>query len=414
MEPDPIQSGPVSFWRQLSGNDQFRWLFVGNTTLFFGFFATILLRSLLVWELTGDEMALAWINLVAAICMFATSLVSGVIIDRRERRQLIFWAQVVVFLAESMILGLLVADRLSFPFLLASAIAASMAFPFIMPARTAILVDAVGKPPLGKATAMLTGGVNIARMLSPALIGFLVDATSFVYGYVFLLSIHCVSIFSTYRLRKYPADEGDRDGFLREAVKGFSYIANNRSMAMAILFGALPLLIVVPLQNLMVVFVDELWDAGGSGLGIMMGTMGIGGLVGSLVMAMLREDSLVRPMVIGTLCMGVFIVLFSHASNFWVAVVMVMGIYSCSVFSQTLVQTAVQLMAEDFVRGRITTVTMMSFSLAPMGTIPLAYATKQLGADWAMTIAAGLLVAAVLLMWALSSAFRGIDEAART
>jgi MFS family permease len=408
-----MQPGPVSFWRQLTGNDQFRWLFVGNTTLFFGFFATILLRSLLVWELTGDEMALAYINLVAAICMFTTSLFSGVIIDRRERRQLIFWAQLVVFLAESVILALLITDRLSFPFLLMSAIAASVAFPFIMPARTAILVDAVGKPPLGKATAMLTGGVNIARMVSPALIGFLVDATSFVYGYAFLLTIHFISLSSTYRLRRYPADEGGRDGFLREVVRGFSYIAENRSMAMAILFGALPLLIVVPLQNLMVVFVDELWDAGGSGLGIMMGTMGIGGLLGSLVMALLREDSLVRPMVLGTLCMGAFLVLFSHSSNFWVAVVMVMGIYSCSVFSQTLVQTAVQLMAEDFIRGRITTVTMMSFSLAPMGTIPLAWATKEFGADWAMTIAAGLLVAAVLLMWALSSAFRGIDEAAR-
>ncbi len=408
-----MQSGPTSFWKQLSGNSQFRWLFMGNTALFFGFFATILLRSLLAWELTGDEMALAYINLVTAICMFTVSLFSGAIIDRAERRRLIFAAQLVVFSAESLILFLIITDQLAFRYLLLSAVAASVAFPFIMPARTAILVDAVGKPPLGKATAMLTGGVNIARMTSPAILGFLVDATDFVYGYVFLLSLHFASLLCTVQLHEYPADEYSRDGFIREIIKGFSYIIEKRSLGMAILFGVLPMLVVVPLQNLMVVFVDELWNAGGSGLGIMMGTMGIGGLVGSLLMALLTEESLVKPMVIGTVCMGIFLLLFSHAPYFWLAVLMVMGIYSCSVFSQTLVQTSVQLMAEDYIRGRITTVTMMSFSLAPMGTIPLAYATKRFGGDWAMTIAALLLIAGVLLMWRFSPAFRQIDQAAR-
>src|SRR6056300_1728565 len=74
---------------KLANNRQFRWLFAGNTALFFGFFATMLLRSLLAWELTGDEMALAWINLATAVCMFAVSLVSGVIVDRCERRLMI-------------------------------------------------------------------------------------------------------------------------------------------------------------------------------------------------------------------------------------------------------------------------------------------------------------------------------------
>ena len=407
-----MHNSSTDLWKQLTGNDQFRWLFAGNTALFFGFFSTILLRSLLAWELTQDEMALAYINLVTAICMFTTSLFSGVIIDRSERRILMFIAQLVVFCAESIILILLVNDRLTYGYLMMSAVAASVAFPFIMPARTAMLVDAVGKPPLGKATAMLTGGVNIARMISPAAVGFLVDASDFVYGYVFLLSLHFLSLLCTTRLREYPAAEQRQEGFVGELIKGFAYIIKNPSLGMAILFGVLPMLVVVPLQNLMVVFVDEIWNAGGSGLGIMMGTMGIGGLVGSLLMALLKEGRLVKPMVIGTLCMATFLLFFSHAPAFKLAVVMVMGIYSCSVFSQTLVQTAVQLMAEDHIRGRITTITMMSFSLAPMGTIPLAYASKHLGADWAMTIAAVSLMIAVILMWSLSPAFRQIDGAA--
>jgi MFS family permease len=179
------------------------------------------------------------------------------------------------------------------------------------------------------------------------------------------------------------------------------------------LFGIMPMLVVIPLQNLMVVFVDEIWQRGGSGLGIMMAAMGIGGLLGSLLMALLKDGRLVKPMVAAATAMAGFLWLFSHAPYFWMAVTMVVGIYACSVFTQTLVHTSVQLMSEDYIRGRITTITMMSFGLAPLGTIPLAFATKHVGGPWAMSIAATLLLAGVLLMWFLMPSFRRLDEAAR-
>jgi len=276
-----------------------------------------------------------------------------------------------------------------------------------------MLVDAVGRPSLGKATAILTGGINIARAVSPAVVGLLVDAHGFVSGYVFLISLHLVSLMCTFRLRKHPAGMARREGFIRELAGGYTYIFHNRSLGMAILFGILPMLVVAPLQNLMVVLVDEMWGAGSSGLGMMMGAMGIGGLIGSLVMTLTREGSLVKPMVGGTFFMAGFLLLFSHAPFFWLALAMAMGVSGCSVFSQTTVQTAVQLMAEDHIRGRITTITLMSFSLSPIGTIPLAYAVKHLGGQWGLSIAAVLLTVGVLLMWRFSSAFRGIDEASK-
>lgn len=400
-------------WKKLSANIQFRWLLAGNTTLFFGFFATVLLRSLLAWELTRDEMSLAYINLVFAVCMLSTSLISGVIIDRVERRKLILIAQAVVVGTESFILMLLLTGHLTFGYLLISAAAASVAFPFIMPARTAMLVETVGKPNLGKATAMISAGINIARMTSPAIVGIVADLAGMVYSYGFLLSVHLLSLACTFKLNPYPASNTAREGFLGETAAGFAYIVHNKSLGLTILFGTLPLLIVIPLQNLMVVFVDDIWQAGGSGLGIMMAAMGIGGLVGSAIMGLLNENSLVKSMVIGTLVMAFFLLLFSHSPSFWVAALMVVGIYGASVFSQTLVHTSVQLMAEDYIRGRITTITMMSLSLAPIGTIPLAFASKHIGAPWAMTIATILLIIGVLLMWRLSPSFRKVDQAVR-
>lgn len=400
--------------RQLFGITQFRWLFMGNTAMFFGFFGTILLRSLLAWHLTQDEMDLAYVNLLAAVCMFVTSLFAGTLIDRFERRRMLFMAQMVVFSAETFILILLLAEQLTFPLLLVSSVASSVAFPFIMPARTAMLVEAVGKIRLARATAFMTAGVNVARMSSPAAMGVFADKLGFVFCYCLLLGLHATSLVCTSRLDPYPAAQGMRESFFRETMKGFTYIVQRRSLGFCMLFGILPMLIVIPLQNLMVVFVEELWHRGGSGLGIMMAAMGVGGVIGSLSVTLLKEGAYVRPMLLSTLAMSLFLVFFAHAFSFWLGALMILSIYGASVLSNTLVSTAVQLMSEDHIRGRITTITMMSISLAPIGTIPLAWATKHIGAAWSLSVAAALLVVAVLLMWSLAPAFRRIDAVANS
>lgn len=391
-------------------NSQFRWLFMGNTSMFFGFFGSILLRSLLAWQITNDELALGYINLVTAACMFGSSLLAGTVVDRLDRRTLLLFAQVAVLLSELTVAVLLALGQLNFIFLVVTATATSIAFPFIMPVRTAMLVDTVGKVRLGKATALVTTGVNLARMISPALVGIFSDSLGLLFCYGFLIALHGVSLWYTFLLRPPAVVQTTRQSFLAETLEGFLYIFRNGSMGLAILFGVLPLLVVVPLQNLMVVFVEELWHGGGSGLGIMMATMGLGGLVGSLIMPLVSSRSLVLPMVASTLFMAVMLILLAFTDQFWLACVLVLGIYAGSVLSNTLVTTAVQLMADDHIRGRVTTISLMSVSLSPMGTIPMAYATKQIGAVWAISIAGLALALVVVLLWALVPAFRRIDN----
>ncbi len=392
---------------------QFRWLLAGNTAMFFGVFGTILLRSLVAWEITGDEMALAHINLVSAVCMFATSLVAGTLIDRYERKYFLIFAQSIILVAEGSVLALLIAGQLSFTLLLISAIASSVAFPFVMPARTAMLVDAVGKVRLARATALMTAGVNLGRMLSPAGFGVAADLLGFVFCYALVVGLQGLAMVCTLCLRLYPPPDNHRQGFIHETLAGFRYAVAHSSIGLCILFGMLPLLVIIPLQSLMVVFVDEIWGQGGSGLGLMMAATGIGGVVGSLAMTLLREGSLVKPMVWGTLAMGAVLLFFAHLPHFWLAVIAVFVLYAASVFAQTLVHTAVQLMSDDYIRGRITTLTMMSISIAPIGTVLMAYAIKQVGSPVTITLSGVLLILSVGIFWQLVPAFRRIDDSTR-
>ena len=399
--------------RELTQNTQFRWLLAGNTAMFFGVFGTILLRSMVAWEITGDEIALAHINLVSAICMFTTSLISGTLIDRYERRGFLIFAQTIIIVAEGSVLVLLALDRLNFEFLLLSACASSIAFPFVMPSRTAMLVEAVGKPKIARATALMSAGVNTGRMISPAAFGIAADIAGFVICYSIIVTLQTLALIFTLSLDRYPPTGNQRSNFIRESLAGFRYAINKPSVGLCILFGILPMLIVVPLQSLMVVLVDEVWHRSGSGLGIMLAATGIGGVAGSLWITVLREDSLVRPMVAGTLGMGIVLLFFAHLSHFGLAVIAVFAMFAASTLAQTLVQTAVQLMSEDYIRGRITTLTMMSISIAPIGTLAMAFSTKYVGAPWTMTGAGVLLILCVLLVWWLVPPFRKIDDATR-
>lgn len=408
---DDLGARPRSAW-QLLKNGQFSWLVVGNVSMFFGFGASILLRSLLAWHLTGDEMSLAYINLVAGGCMLATSFISGAVIDRFDRRLILLISQVMIVVVESIVLVMLITGHLSFGVLLASALVASASFPFIMPSRTAMMVHTVGRSAVGKATALMSGSGNLARMVSPALVGFLAEFGGMSAAYGLLVFIHVTSLVSSIPLRRNPPPDMKGQAFIRDIADGFIYIGRNRPLLAAVLFGLAPIMIVVPLQNLLVIFVEQVWNRGGDGLGIMMAAIGIGGLMGSILMSHLSEGSLLKPLTLATVIMGVVLLIFSHTPSFIAATVFLIVIFCASVLAQSMLYTAVQLMTEERMRGRITTMMLMSISVAPVGTLPLALATKHIGAPWAMTIAAIALLVVVALVWFFAPSFRAIDDAA--
>ena len=235
-------------------NAQFLSLFGGNTALFFGFSATILVRSLITWELTSDEMSLAFINLVTAVGIFSTSFFSGVIIDRVERKRLLLCAHTLIFLAELTAFTFYINGALTFHLLLLLTVALSITFPFVMPTRTTMLVPAVGKLRLAKATAIMSSSISLARMLSPAIAGFLAASFGLKYAYVFMLSLYGLSLLFVIALKPNHPDKKQQASFFNELKRGFVYIYTNKPLAACMVFSLFPMLVVIPLQNLLVIF----------------------------------------------------------------------------------------------------------------------------------------------------------------
>ena len=370
----------------------------------------ILTRTILAWDLTGLAQSLAYINLVVAVPMIFASMIGGAITDRVERRQLIIIGQCLITGNEIFILGLLVMGQLEFWHLLCTAFVAGCAFPFIMPARMAITVNVVGPTRIQSAMAVSSGAMDLSRVAGPAMMGIIISQYSVVAAYIVSSLLYASAVFCMYFVKRNtaPQPEGGQKPLLADIIYGFQYIRRNRPVMVCLLFGLVPMFLAMPFQSLLVMLVEQNWQAGESGLGILMGAGGVGGVLGSIWIARRGDKSeRLRLMVLTAIGFALFLAVFTQTSNFYLALLPLILANLCASAFQTVNNATIQILVDDNVRGRMSSFMMMSFGLTPLGVFPMAIAADHFGAANAIM---GACVALILM----TAAFVGVSKSLRT
>ena len=93
-------------------------------------------------------------------------------------------------------------------------------------------------------------------------------------------------------------------------------------------------------------------------------------------------------MTINAMLFGLLLIAFALAENFYLALVPLVIANACASASQTLNNTAAQLLVDDQQRGRMSAFMMMAFGLTPLGVLPLAYLAQLIGVQWSTVPAA--------------------------
>ncbi len=427
MSPGPPALGPPGVggvpprrpgWRgALSAleNRQYRWLFASNVAFFLAMGAQQIARSWLAFKLTQSELALGLISFAVAVPLLLMAPFGGVIADRRERRSLIVGGQLAVVVSELTIVVLLLTDSLRFWHLLAAAGLMGCAFPFIMPARQAIVANIAGKSGLTNAMALNMAGMNATRVVGPALGGFLIGVVDVAGTYVVGILLYATALGCMLGVgRAHPEGIARQVSIGRNLVEGFRYMGEHRLLLILLLFGLIPMFLAMPFQTLLVVFADEIWNVGSSGLGLLSAIAGVGGVIGSMYVAW-RSDShrRARIMLGSMLGFGSFLLLFALSPWFLLALPLILLANVFASIYGTLNNTAIQLLIPDRVRGRISSFLMMSFSLPLLGTLPMSAVAEVWGAPSAVVLAAVLALVVAVVFFAASPALRNMDAAVR-
>src|SRR5262245_11041191 len=278
--PSPRFRGPLAALE----HPEYRWLFASNLAFFLAMGSQGIVRSWLAFQLTQSKFALGLVSFTVAVPMLVMAPLGGIVADRRERRALIAAGQATVLVAELAVLGLLLAGTLAFWHLLVASAVLGCVFPFIMPARQAIVASIAGRSGLANAMALNMAGMNFTRVVGPAAGGFGIGALGIGNTYAAGVALYGLALLCLLRVsRSQPADGGAATVSMgHNLLEGVRYLREDRLVLVLLAFGLIPMFLAMPFQTLLVVFAEEVWRVGSSGLGLLSGMAGAGGVAGSL------------------------------------------------------------------------------------------------------------------------------------
>jgi predicted MFS family arabinose efflux permease len=149
------------------------------------------------------------------------------------------------------------------------------------------------------------------------------------------------------------------------------------------------------------VFARDVLQVGADGLGVMGGVTGAGAIAGSLGVAVFSSPGqLRRLMLVGGLGLGIAIVLFAFSTIYQLSLLLLFFTGFLFQIFMTSNFTLVQVIAPDYIRGRVLSLRMIALGLGPIGMFSLGAAAEVFGAPMATAVmgAIALVLAAVILI----------------
>jgi len=254
---------------------------------------------------------------------------------------------------------------------------------FDVPARQSLVYEMVDdKNDLSNALALNSSMVNLSRLIGPALAGIVLetfgDGTCFLLNAVSFLAV--IGSLLLMRLPKYAKKEHKKNVF-GELKEGMAYIKRTPSIAFVLIMLALISLMVLPFSTLIPYYAKDVFKGTASTFGVIDSFIGLGAFSGAIFLASQKAGAnLKKILFINTLVFGAGLILFSHESNYPLALIFVtiagFGMMSQITVSNTLIQTTVA----PSMRGRVISFYAMAFfGMQPLGGLLVGSISKWVG-----------------------------------
>jgi MFS family permease len=347
---------------------EFRLLWFGLVVSNVGAWMQMVTLGWLVYSLTNSPFWLGLVGFSRALPVFIFTLWGGVLADRADRRLVMLAADCCIALC-TVVLGLLIATGMANVWLvLVMSFLTASAWSFEVPSRQSLVPDLVPRKDMINAIGLQSAAFNGAGVVGPTLAAILIDqigiAGTFCLTGVFTMAVVAALLMMKPVLR-HAASVG---GALSNLVEGFGYV--RRAPVIAALFGMLAItcLIARPFVQLMPAFAADVLFVGASGLGVLMGLLGAGGLVGAMAVANFGSFRRRGQILVASgLAFCLLLVIFSLSTMFWLSAVLClfMGFSQNFYFAST--NTMIQTNVPAALRGRL----MSMYAFIMMGFMPL-------------------------------------------
>lgn len=398
------------------GNRDYRYYFGTVTLQTTAMYMQTIVRSLLVYRITGSVALLGTVALISAIPEIAFSLFGGVLADRIPKKLVLIFGQA-AYAAASLIVAICITVGYISPehpeswwILAVTAFFRGGVLGIVMPSRQAIISELVGPDLLMNALSINNLVRNVSRLLSPALAGVLIDVVGFEAVYYIMTLMYLIAICLTLPLPLTGTVK--RTGITHpfaEITDGLKYVWKENVLFTILIMTMFITLMSSPYMQLLAVFTDDILKVGATGLGVLVSASGAGAMAGTLVLASLPSRRRGLMLFTSGGILGLALTGFSF-SSIWGLSLVLMAIVGFGQTGRMLLSNALlQSYSEEGYRGRVMSIYLMESGISTVGVFFAAMLAEVTGVQWAVGGLAILLSAGCLLGLFLQPRLRMLD-----
>ena len=398
----PKDQGIAHSFRALKHRD-FAIFWAGALVSNTGGWLTNLAVPFVLYEMTGSAL---WVGL-ASVAQFLPGVLlgpwGGSLADRSNRRTVLYAAQLGLVLSTALMWAVWAAGFHD-PVLLLFLVALIGIFSGVnMPSWQAYVADLVPRGDLISAVTLNSLQFNAARSLGPAIAGVLLAALGpawafFLNAVAFVFVIIALSLVRT----RPPAPSTAGPGIMRDFLRAGAYAWRHDGILLVIVLSVVVGMLGNPVFQLTVVVARDVLEAGPIGLGLLNAALGFGAVVAApLVSGWNKVFPTSKVVAWGLVLYGAAMAWFGLTAHFTPALVSLVVVGACFLAVTSGLNTALQLLVDDRMRGRVIAVRHIFYVLSfPAGAMLQGWLADLWGVQ-ATLVAAGtamaLAVAAIAL-----------------
>ena len=406
-----MKGGPLRAF----GYGQFRIFWIASFLSQVSFAMMLITRGWLVLEMTDSPFLVTAVNAVAMLPAMLLAPFTGVMADRLNRRTILIMGEVATFVILLALSLLVLKELVQVWHVFALSALSGIAFAFIMPTRPAMVPNLVASGDLVNGMALYTMLISASLFAGPAMAGYIIDTRSIGAAFLIasLLLIPAVGLLLLLRLPQ-PMERSEQapsGSVLADLSEGVVYVLQRPTLIGFLLLALVIAAFGSSYMTLLPVVARDILDVGPNGLGLLGAWSGIGALVGAFTVAFFSSSRHIKLLLFaGGLGICPLLILFALSSIFAVSLAMVVVVGAVLQIAMTSKITLVQMVAPDYIRGRVMGIRYIILGTGTLGILLLGVGAEVLGPAVALVLMGLFALVLVMLILAAIPELRQLRE----
>ena len=311
-----------------------------------------------------------WVGISAGVAGLGLTLfspIAGVLVDRYNRRYLLF-VTLVGQMACALVMGILVhTNNVSIVSVLLLAFIMGLNGATRYSSVSALTLDLVGRSNLLKGVAANFFSMTIMGVVAPVAGGWIIRSLGVPYAYYLIVGVSLVSLVILMNLKGIEAPEKELSSHVEDLIEGAKFVFNTPIVRMLILAMLVSETFGWAVESMLPVIARDELSLGPEGLGYLMSAGAFGAVIPSIIISVVPDiKNKGMLMFIGLVCFGSGLVLFALSKQLYSSLLFIAFTMGSATVYESALSTLLQTSVPSNMRGRVLSFQTFSWGFSGM------------------------------------------------